>query len=741
MIDPETLWSCRSCGACQEICPVGIEHPAMIVQMRRQLVERGELDPLLQGTLDAIANNGNSFNESARKRPVWTRELEFGLKDIREEPAEVLWFVGDYASFDPRNQKVSQTVARLLRAAGVDFALLHEGERTAGNDVRRIGEEGLFESLASHNLEQMTGCKPFTRIITTDPHSYNTIKNEYPEFGEVAPIQHYSEVLAELLEAGRLKVVKRLDKRVTFHDPCHLGRLNGGYEAPRRVLEAIGCRLIEMPRNRDNSFCCGAGGGRIWIPDTPGMEKPSENRVREAAALGALDSFITCCPKDLTMFEDARKTSGHEKDFVVEDLAELVAEAIELKSLTLKDLPPLTERITDAVAHRIADVVAARLDQVLTARLAAIPAPAPAPAALPQPAGETAPAAEAALEAPAAAPESPQPAPQTPEAELAATPEPAPPPAAPPAPAIQLTPMDWDTLAPVTAPELEGYEIPAKEGVRILVAVKHAAVLGDDYSFTDDGRDVNPDFLDYVLNEWDDAALEEALLAVEKLGGGEVVAVCIGPEAAETSLRKVLAKGAHRGVRVWHDGLAGADPVSIARAIAGVAVQEEPDLILAGAQSSDHAHGATGTALARILGLPHAAVVVGLEWDGGDKLALIRELEGGVRHRLELPCPAVLTIQTGSNTPRYATMRMITAGQEEADCGARRRIADRRRRRLRGAAHLHPGAEQGGDAARQRRRGRDLRSRVGPRAGRRLRHGWNSRRRRASAGQPARHHW
>ena len=266
--------------------------------------------------------------------------------------------MGDYASYDPRNQDVSRTVARLFRAAGVDFGLLYESERTAGNDVRRVGEEGLFESLTEHNLEAMGAAQQFDAIVTTDPHSYNTIRNEYPDFGEVAPIRHYTSVLAELMESGRLTVTKPLGKRVTLHDPCHLGRLNGHYDEPRRVLELIGCVLIDMPRCRDNSFCCGAGGGRIWMPDPVGKEKPAENRMHEAASLGNLDTFVVCCPKDLTMFEDARKTSGHEDDFVVQDLAELVAEAIDLKSIDLKEVPSLVDRITEAAAVRIADAVA-----------------------------------------------------------------------------------------------------------------------------------------------------------------------------------------------------------------------------------------------------------------------------------------------------------------------------------------------------------------------------------------------
>lgn len=673
IIAPETLWACRTCAACQEVCPVGIEHPSMIVRMRRQLVEQGDMDPLLQATLGTIGDTGNSFGESPRKRAAWTQKLDFPVKDIREEPAETLWFVGDYASFDPRNQEVSRTVARLLRAAGVDFALLHEGEWSAGNDVRRVGEEGLYETLVEHNLEQMKDAREFSQILTTDPHSFNTIRNEYPEFGATSPIEHYATTLSELLRSGRLVVEKPLRKRVTFHDPCHLGRLNGGYDAPRDVLRMIGCEIVEMPRNRDNSFCCGAGGGRIWIPDQPG-EKPSENRMHEAAALGAIDVFVTCCPKDLTMFEDARKTSGHEDDFVVEDLAELVAEAVQLKAISTKELPSLADRITEAVASRIADVVAARLDEVITRRLGSRQSGSgPMPPALhrdtAEPSSETdilKAAAGRAAEAEfglrdgsqdrSLAPVPPAEnreeafAPEHPEETRTTTPR---------AESVPLRKMDWQNLAPVEAAVFEAYDIPPKEGPRILVAIKHAAVLGDEFSLTDDGCDVRSEYLEFVLNEWDDAALEEALQLTEAIGSGEVVAVAIGSEDAETSLRKALAKGAHRAVRVWSEDLWSADPVTIARGLAGVARLENPDLILTGVQSADHAHGATGTALARILGLPHAAVVVGCEWDGESKLTLTRELEGGTLHTFQMNFPALLTIQTGINKPRYATMRMI----------------------------------------------------------------------------------
>ncbi|MDR2679081.1 MAG: 4Fe-4S dicluster domain-containing protein [Zoogloeaceae bacterium] len=619
-IEAETLWSCRTCGACLEICPVGIEHPVKIVKMRRQLVETDTLDPLLRTMLGTIGTSGNSFGEPAKKRANWTRELEFTVKDVRREAADLLWFVGDQASFDPRNQQVSRTVARLFRAAGVDFGLLYEGEKTAGNDVRRIGEEGLFEALAEHNLAEMQKAQAFRRIVTTDPHTFNTLHNEYPEFGTTAPVIHYSELLCDLLESGALTVKKPLNLKVTFHDPCHLGRLNKRYDAPRRVLAHIGCTLIEMPRNRDNAFCCGAGGGRIWIPEKPGTQKPSELRIREAAALGAFDVFVTCCPKDLTMFEDARKTAGFEKDFIVADIAELVAQAIELDAIALADLPNITEKLTTAIAERVAAAVAERLEATF-ARLSTLAAAAPA----------------AALST--------------------AT-------AAPPASAASPPPTTAWRAQPLTPAKLD-HRAPVKEGLRLLVPEKQVGKLGDEFSFTADGRGIPPEDFEYLLNEWDDTALEQALQIVEALGAGEVVVVTVGAEDTEATLRKALAKGAHRGVRVWAEGLADADPLALARLLAGVALAEQPDLILAGAQSGDQANAATGTALARLLDLPHAVLAVGTDWQGGGVIGVTRELEGGLLHRVELETPALVTLQTGANTPRYATMRMIKLAKEK----------------------------------------------------------------------------
>jgi Fe-S oxidoreductase/nitrate reductase gamma subunit len=326
----ETLWSCRTCMACVEICPVAVEHVPIIVQMRRKLVEDGAMDPLLTKTLQTIHKTGNSFGESKRKRGSWSKTLPFHVKDARKEPVDVLWFVGDYASFDPRNQKVSQVFASLLREAGVDFGILYDGESNAGNDVRRVGEEGLYEVLATANVSALASAS-FKSVVTTDPHSFNTIRNEYPDFGGKYEIEHYTTLVKQLFAQGRLQVTNRLKYRVTFHDPCHLGRFNKGYDAPRDLLALLGCELVEMGRCKANSFCCGAGGGRIWVPDPVGSEKPAQNRMKEAAAIPGLEVYVVSCPKDLTMFEDALKTTGNEGKFVVKELIELIREAVPLR--------------------------------------------------------------------------------------------------------------------------------------------------------------------------------------------------------------------------------------------------------------------------------------------------------------------------------------------------------------------------------------------------------------------------
>jgi Fe-S oxidoreductase len=329
LIKGESLWPCTTCMACQDVCPVGVEHVPMIVQLRRALISRGEMDEKLSEALRNLARYGNSFGQSERKRAVWTQSLDFKPKDARKEPVEWLWFLGEYACYHPALQETTRSLARVLRVAEVDYGILYEAERNTGNDARRAGEEGLFELLREKNMAALEKAK-FNNIFSTDPHVYNTFKNEYPELNHGRhPIRHHTELLADLLERGRLKVARKLSHRVTYHDPCYLGRYNGVYEAPRKVLKALGVDLREMPRSRRDSFCCGGGGGRVWMEEIgEAQSRPSESRVREAAALAGVEMLVVACPKDFVMFTDALKTTGLEGRIIVKDLTDLVAEAV-----------------------------------------------------------------------------------------------------------------------------------------------------------------------------------------------------------------------------------------------------------------------------------------------------------------------------------------------------------------------------------------------------------------------------
>lgn len=333
-INPAAVWACTTCYACVRVCPVGNEPMADIIDLRRRLVNDGaELDGGLQSTLEKIGKTGNSFGQAARNRAKWAASLSFKIKDVRKEPAEYLWFVGDYASFDARVQEITRTVARVLNSAGVDFGILYEAEKNSGNDVRRVGEEGLFEQLAEQNIAVMQKSK-FERVITTDPHTLNALKNEYPDYGGKWETVHYTRLLTQLLDAGKLQLKHKLSHyRATFHDPCYLGRYNQGFNPPRALIQATGCELVEMPRNKENSYCCGAGGGQIWMGTTPEGERPAENRIREAlATLGESTGrkllFVVACPKDVVMYTDAVKTTGNEGKIEVRDVIQLMAEAL-----------------------------------------------------------------------------------------------------------------------------------------------------------------------------------------------------------------------------------------------------------------------------------------------------------------------------------------------------------------------------------------------------------------------------
>ena len=251
---------------------------------------------MLQDALSNLGRYGNSFGQSGRARAKWSKGMDFKIKNACKEPVEYLWFVGDYASFSPSLTEITKMTVDVFKAAKLDFGILYEGENNSGNDVRRVGEEGLYEMLVEKNEAALGKCD-YNKIITTDPHSYNTLKNEYQNLAADVQVLHHSQLLDQLITSGQLNFTKELNYVVTYHDPCYLGRYNGEYDAPRRVIEATGCELVEMPRSRDKALCCGAGGGRIWMEEGEITERPSESRIREAVDLGTPSTFLSPVPR------------------------------------------------------------------------------------------------------------------------------------------------------------------------------------------------------------------------------------------------------------------------------------------------------------------------------------------------------------------------------------------------------------------------------------------------------------
>ena len=324
VVDVEEIWACTTCKLCSQVCPVFIDFPSSVVDMRRHLVLEGLIDAELQDALMNLGRYGNSFGQSPRMRAKWTQSIQLKIKDARREPVDYLWFVGDYASYSSALTEITQKTAEVFHKAGLDFGILYDGENNAGNEIRRVGEEGLYEMLVEKNMAAFEK-STFKTIITSGPHSYNTLKNEYPpEVNEEHQVLHYAELLDQLISSGQLSFSNKLGHTVTYQDPCYLGRYNGVYDAPRRVIEATGCELIEMPKHHERAICCGAGGGRIWMEEGEIKERPSESSIREAVALDGVGVLVVTCPRDVTMYRDAVKTTGHDSEIVVNDLIELV---------------------------------------------------------------------------------------------------------------------------------------------------------------------------------------------------------------------------------------------------------------------------------------------------------------------------------------------------------------------------------------------------------------------------------
>ncbi|MGE5819800.1 MAG: heterodisulfide reductase-related iron-sulfur binding cluster, partial [Deltaproteobacteria bacterium] len=325
VIAEDTLWSCTTCAACMQECPVFIEHVPKIVDMRRHLVmEEGKFPETMQRALRSLEARGHPFPGASASRIDWYQGLD--VKILSEAgPTEYLYWVGCSTALTPRNQKTARNFVRLLQQAGVEFAILGQEERCSGDPARRVGNEYLFETLARKNIELLES-REVKKIITTCPHCFNTLKNEYRQFGANFEVFHHTEILAELINEGRLKPLDGLDQRVTYHDPCYLGRYNDTYREPREVLAAIpNARLIEMAQSREKSFCCGAGGGLMWIEE-PSDKRVNSKRVEHAFETGA-NILAVACPFCMTMLEDGVKARTGERELKVMDIAELLDRA------------------------------------------------------------------------------------------------------------------------------------------------------------------------------------------------------------------------------------------------------------------------------------------------------------------------------------------------------------------------------------------------------------------------------
>ncbi|MGB2582566.1 MAG: heterodisulfide reductase-related iron-sulfur binding cluster [Dehalococcoidia bacterium] len=327
VITEDEIWACTTCRACQEQCPVFIEPINKIIEMRRNLVlEQTQFPETAMGALRSMEQRGHPWRGTMAARTDWADGMDIKLLSD-DSNVDVLFWVGCTAALEERNMKVAKAVAKVLQAAGVNFGILGTEESCCGEPARRIGNEYLFQMLAQQNIETLKGYG-VTKIVTACPHGYNTIKNEYPQFGGHFEVWHHTEFIADLLKQGKLTLARSLDKKTTYHDSCYLGRYNDIYEAPREILQHVtGTAPVEMEHQKSKAFCCGGGGGRMWMEEQIG-KRMNQMRAEEAIKVNA-EVLASACPFCIQMFEDGIKALEAEASLKTMDLAEIIAEALE----------------------------------------------------------------------------------------------------------------------------------------------------------------------------------------------------------------------------------------------------------------------------------------------------------------------------------------------------------------------------------------------------------------------------
>lgn len=318
----EELWDCTTCATCFSRCPKAVNPMAAVIALRSAFVEKGRVHPNVKTALESTFRHGNPLTMPRDERSAWVGDLK--LKSM-DEGAEYLYFVGCTPSYDPRVQGVARALARLMQAGGVDFGILGKDENCCGSEVYRLGEAGLFEMIVEETMEAYKGVG-IEKIFTTSPHCFNAFKNDYPKNG--LHVQHYTQVLAGLVEGGDLSFSKPFEKTVTYHDPCYLGKHNGVFDEPRSVLNHIpGLTLVEMDRSRQKSLCCEGGGGRMFLEGTNPGTRLAQGRIQEALDTGA-QVLATACPFCLLTLEEAVKHLNAQDRLRVMDIAEIAIQAL-----------------------------------------------------------------------------------------------------------------------------------------------------------------------------------------------------------------------------------------------------------------------------------------------------------------------------------------------------------------------------------------------------------------------------